>query len=196
MRKILTAAASLAMLMSSAGPALAGIDGHRAWNKDTGYNSVNKATVEDHRGAAVVNVGIALGYTDATGSADTSGNSATGNNGDTKVISNTADSGSEVLSDANNVDTTVTDGPSAPAEAYNEDTGAESDNTAKVTEDNETLVVNGGLAMTATTADSTATSGDNIANGNDGKTEVNAGSAISRSKSVSMVNWSTTRITR
>lgn len=198
MKKLISAAASLAMLLSSAAPALAGT---RAINRDTGAGSNNTATATRTDVVLVRNSNTAIMTMTGSGSvASSGGNVAQDNDGDAAITTHTANSGAVADALVNASDTTVEETSCTSCHrtvAVNDDTGADSTNVAVAVDSEETVVRNRNLAVgTVTEAGSEASSGDNTAQGNDGNVTITAGSATSSSTAIATVNTNVTRIYR
>ncbi len=201
MNKLISVAASAAMLLGSVSPALAYVHGSGASNIDTGRNSRNAAIVVEADVVLVGNRNMAI-CTDTTSmsGANSGANLDKNNDGKSLIVTHTATSGATADALVNATDTTVT-GPVCtncePTSARNIDTGRKSENLAVAADISVVAVGNDNMAIgTSTTSMSGANSGANTAQGNDGCATIIAGSASSTATSIATVNTNVTRISR
>lgn len=201
MKKILTAAASAAMLLASVAPALAWYRPADAENRNTGRNSTNVAVSVEADVVLVRNNNAAfLTSTTSMSGANSGANLSKNNDGNATITTHTASSAA--VSDALVNGTTTEVGPDRCCDfgeptARNVDTGRESTNVAIAADVDVVAVRNNNLAIgTMTTSMSGANSGANTAQGNDGDATITAGSADSSAISIATVNTSVTRIYR
>jgi|GEM_PF-6696308 len=203
MKRIISTAASVAMLLSSVSPVAArrSIGGSEAINYDTGRRSINVAVEVEADVVLVRNANMSMGASTTTMSGANSGaNTSSGNDDGAGITSQAATSGAMSDSLVNASDTYIEEPACDRCDrtaARNIETGRGSTNIAVAADVDVVAVSNANMAMcTSTTTMSGANSGANTASGNDDGASINAGPATSSASAVTTVNSNVTRVIR
>ncbi len=175
MKKLISIAGSVALLISSAMPAIAA---NNCSNETTGPLSTNYCTVTNSSTVTVNNINDAKIINNVSAKVNTGGNSASYNTLGGAITTGQASLNASVGNVANINTTTVTGGPSASDNTgSNGITGPESDNRVTITNTRVVDVTNSNTALVTNNVDARVNSGFNKADFNTGPASVTTGNS-------------------
>lgn len=193
MKKFVTIAGSVALMMAAVFPALA--VGNNCSNGTTGPLSTNYCTINNTSNVAVNNVNDAQITNNVTARSNSGNNSASYNTLGGSISTGNATLNATVSSVANVNTTSVSGGPSASDNSgVNEITGPSSDNRIEINNERRVDVVNSNTATVNNTVNVTADTGNNVADYNTGPAVINTGNAWLRATVGNHVNDNATGI--
>lgn len=193
MKKFVTIAGSVALMIAAVLPALA--VGNNCGNGTTGPLSTNYCTINNSSNVTVNNVNDAQITNNVTARANSGGNSASYNTLGGSIHTGNATLNATVSNVANVNTTTVSGGPAASGNTgANDITGPDSDNRVEINNERRVAVENNNAAIVDNSVNVTADTGNNIADYNTGPAVVTAGNAWLRSSLSNHVNDSATGV--